>query len=150
MHRVLVVDDQSHVRSAILAALDAKGGFSTSAAENGADGLKLFRASKFDLLIADLYMPGMDGVKLIKEMRAIDPSLAVVAISGVLLRTTGRSALDLLSMNRDLAGIATLQKPFRPTQLMQAIRKAFDLAAVQQAADRGAVTSPAEQAPTDR
>jgi CheY-like chemotaxis protein len=149
MHRVLVVDDQSHVRSAILAALDAKG-FSTAAAENGADGLKLFRASKFDLLIADLYMPGMDGVKLIKEMRAIDPSLAVVAISGVLLRTTGRSALDLLSMNRDLAGIATLQKPFRPTQLMQAIRKAFDLAAVQQAADRGAVTSPAEQAPTDR
>jgi DNA-binding NtrC family response regulator len=150
MHRVLVVDDQSHVRSAILAALDAKGGFSTSTAENGADGLKLFRASKFDLLIADLYMPGMDGVKLIKEMRAIDPSLAVVAISGVLLRTTGRSALDLLSMNRDLAGIATLQKPFRPTQLMQAIRKAFDLAAVQKAADRGAVTSPAEQAPTDR
>jgi CheY-like chemotaxis protein len=79
MSRVLVVDDQSHVRSAILVALEAKG-FSTTTAENGADGLKLFRASKFDLVIADIYMPGMDGVRLIKEMRTIDPNLAVVAI----------------------------------------------------------------------
>ena len=95
MHRVLVVDDQSHVRSAIAVALEAKG-FSLATAENGVDGLKLFRASKFDLVIADIYMPGMDGVKLIKEMRTIDPNIAVVAISGVLLRTTGRTALDLL------------------------------------------------------
>jgi len=129
MSQVLVVDDQSHVRSAIVTVLEGKGSFSVATAENGADALKLFRASKFDLVIADLYMPGMDGVKLIKEMRTIDPAIAVVAISGVLLRTTGRTALDLLSMNRDLSGIATLQKPFRPTQLLQAIRKAFDVAA---------------------
>jgi hypothetical protein len=66
------------------------------------------------------------------------------------MRTTGRSALDLLSMNRDLSGIATLQKPFRPTQLLHAIRRAFELAAAQKATGGGAITSPAEQAPTDR
>ena len=148
MSRVLVVDDQSHVRSAIVAALEARG-FDIATAENGVEGLKLFRASKFDLVIADIYMPGMDGVKLIKEMRTIEPSIAVVAISGVLLRTTGRTALDLLSMNRDLSGLATLQKPFRPPQLLQAIRKAFDLAAPK-GTDRGAIASPAEQAPTDQ
>ena len=128
MPRVLVVDDQSHVRNAIVTVLEAKGGFSVATAENGADALKLFRASKFDLVVADLYMPGMDGVKLIKEMRTIDPNIAVVAISGVLMRSTGRTALDILSMNRDLSGIATLQKPFRPSQLLQAIRRAVDLA----------------------
>ena len=127
MSRVLVVDDQSHVRSAIVAVLEARG-FGIAAAENGVDALKLFRASKFDLVIADIYMPGMDGVKLIKEMRTIDPNIAVVAISGVLMRSTGRTALDVLSMNRDLSGIATLQKPFRPPQLLQAIRRAVDLA----------------------
>jgi CheY-like chemotaxis protein len=127
MPRVLVVDDQSHVRSAIVAALEARG-FDIATAENGVEGLKLFRASKFDLVIADIYMPGMDGVKLIKEMRTIDPNIAVVAISGVLMRSTGRTALDILSMNRDLSGIATLQKPFRPSQLLQAIRRAVDLA----------------------
>jgi DNA-binding NtrC family response regulator len=148
MHRVLVVDDQSHVRSAIAVALEAKG-FSLATAENGVDGLKHFRASKFDLVIADIYMPGMDGVKLIKEMRTIDPNIAVVAISGVLLRTTGRTALDLLSMNRDLSAIATLQKPFRPAQLQQAIKKALDLVAAQKGTARDAVASPAEQAPTD-
>jgi len=140
MPRVLVVDDQSHVRSAIVAALEARG-FGIATAENGVEGLKLFRASKFDLVIADIYMPGMDGVKLIKEMRAIDPNIAIVAISGVLLRTTGRTALDVLSMNRDLAGIATLQKPFRPSQLLQAIRRAVDLAAAPKATGRGAFAS---------
>jgi CheY-like chemotaxis protein len=126
--QILVVDDQSHVRNMIVAVLEAKG-FSVSTAENGADGLKLFRASKFDLVIADIYMPGMDGVKLIKELRALDPTVAVIAISGVLLRSSGRTALDLLAMNRDLSGIATLQKPFRSAQLFHAIRKALDLAA---------------------
>jgi CheY-like chemotaxis protein len=150
MPRVLVVDDQSHVRSAIVTVLEAKGGFSVATAENGVDALKLFRASKFDLVVADLYMPGMDGVKLIKEMRTVDPNIAVVAISGVLLRTTGRTALDLLSMNRDLSGLATLQKPFRPPQLLQAIRKALDLAAAQKGTGRDATASPAERAPTDQ
>jgi CheY-like chemotaxis protein len=137
MPRVLVVDDQSHVRSAIVAALEARG-FGIATAENGVEGLKLFRASKFDLVIADIYMPGMDGVKLIKEMRTIDPNIAVVAISGVLMRSTGRTALDVLSMNRDLSGIATLQKPFRPAQLLQAIRRAVDLA---QRSSRSAVVA---------
>src|SRR4029077_7906795 len=81
--------------------------------------------------------------------RTIDPNIAVVAISGVLLRTTGRTALDLLSMNRDLSAIATLQKPFRPAQLQQAIKKALDLVAAQKGTARDAVASPAEQAPTD-
>jgi DNA-binding response OmpR family regulator len=47
--QILVVDDQSHVRNMLVPALGAKG-FSVSTAENGADGLKLFRAAKFDLV----------------------------------------------------------------------------------------------------
>jgi CheY-like chemotaxis protein len=128
MPRVLVADDQRHVRGAIVLALEANG-FSVATAENGTDALKLFQASKFDLVVVDIYMPGIDGVKLIKAMRARDPAIAVLAISGIHLRASGRTALDLLPLDRGIAAIATLQKPFRSSQLLRAIKIAFDLAA---------------------
>jgi CheY-like chemotaxis protein len=124
MVRILVIDDQNHVRAAIAAALQAKG-FDVVAAENGAAGLKAFDKSAFDLAIVDVFMPGMDGVQLIKAMRERNPSLPVIAISGVHLSVSGRTALDFLPMAPDLSAVVCLQKPFRPAELMQAIGKAL-------------------------
>ena len=79
--RILVVDDQNPVRAAIVLALQARG-FDVVAADSGQAGLTKFEQSEFDVVIADLFMPGIDGVTLIKALRKRNPSFPVIAMSG--------------------------------------------------------------------
>jgi CheY-like chemotaxis protein len=122
--RILVVEDQNPVRAAIVLALRAKG-FDVVAAESGQSGLTKFEQSEFDVVIADLFMPGIDGVTLIKALRKRNPSFPVIAMSGVLLGTSGRTALDHLSNISELSDVIRLQKPFRPNDLLQAVAAAL-------------------------
>ena len=62
-------------------------------------------------------------------MRERTPKLPIIAISGALLRGTGRTVLDVLSKAPHLAGVTLLQKPFRPRELMQAIHDSIGVAA---------------------
>ncbi|HEY6255097.1 MAG TPA: response regulator [Xanthobacteraceae bacterium] len=135
MPRILVIDDQNHVRTAIVLALQAKG-FDVVGAESGQLGLTKFEQSKFDLVIADLFMPGIDGVTLIKSLRESNPKFPVIAMSGVFLGTSGRTALDHLPNMSDLADVVRLQKPFRPNELLEAVAAAL-----------GTQTSPADATP---
>jgi CheY-like chemotaxis protein len=122
--RILVIDDQSHVRAAIVLALQARG-FDVVAAQGGQSGLAKSEQSKFDVVMADLFMPGIDGVTLIKELRRRHPGLPVIAMSGVLLGASGQTALDHLSSNSELSDVVCLQKPFRPNDLLQAVAAAL-------------------------
>jgi CheY-like chemotaxis protein len=122
--RILVVEDQNPVRAAIVLALRAKG-FDVVAAESGQSGLTKFEQSEFDVVIADLFMPGIDGVTLIKALRKRNPSFPVIAMSGVLLGTSGRTALDHLSNISELSDVIRLQKPFGPNDLLQAVAAAL-------------------------
>ena len=128
MPRILVIDDQPHVRATISLALQARG-FEVVGADSGVAGLKEFEDSKFDLAIVDIFMPGMDGAKIIKLLRGRAPNLPIIAISGVLLKASGRTALDFLAMAPELTNIVCLQKPFRPPELLQAIQNAMAVAA---------------------
>ena len=124
MPRILVVDDKTPVRAAIVLALQAKG-FDVVAAESGQSGLTKFAQSDFDLVIADLFMPGIDGVTLIKALRQRDPGFPIIAMSGVLLGASGRTALDHLPNISELSDVICLQKPFRPSDLLQAVAAAL-------------------------
>jgi CheY-like chemotaxis protein len=131
--RILVIDDQSQARAAIALALQAKG-FDVVGAESGQSGLTKFEQSDFDVVIADLFMPGIDGVTLIKTVRKRNPSVPVIAMSGVLLGTSGRTALDQLPNIAELADVIRLQKPFRPNDLLQAVAAALAVGAAPAAA----------------
>jgi CheY-like chemotaxis protein len=122
--RILVVDDQTPVRAAVVLALQAKG-FDVAAADCGQSGLTKFEQSDFDLVIADLFMPGIDGVTLIKALRKRNPGFPVIAMSGVLLGASGRTALDHLPNISELSDVICLQKPFRPNDLLQAVAAAL-------------------------
>jgi CheY-like chemotaxis protein len=122
MLRILVVDDHDFVRAGILFALKSNG-FDAVAAENSAAAFRAIKRSKFDLAIVDIYMPSVDGVKLIKAIRAHDPRILVIAMSGVQIPISGRTALDLFPLATNLADIVCLKKPFRRSELMQAISK---------------------------
>ena len=124
VRRILLIDDDNQVRASIELALRARG-FEVVSAASAIVGLRAFRDGPFDLAIVDVFMPGMDGVKMIKALRERVLNFPVIAVSGVLLRDSGRTALDLFPMAPDLADVVCLQKPFRPHQLMDAIAEAL-------------------------
>ena len=128
MPRVLIVDDQANVRAAIAVALQANG-YEAVAVEDAVSALREFGASRFDLAIIDLYMPNVDGVKVIKALRERAPRLAIIAISGAFLNGSEHTALDFLSKLPGLSEVVCLQKPFRPAALMQAVQSALAVAA---------------------
>jgi CheY-like chemotaxis protein len=130
MARVLVIDDQAHVRAAVCAVLKSIG-FEALAVESGRKGLSELEKSSFDLAIVDIYMPEMDGVQFIKALRQRTPNLPIIAMSGVLYRDTGGSALDVLPKARHLTDIVSLAKPFRPKQLLHAVQIAMGIVAAQ-------------------
>lgn len=118
--RILVVDDNSHVRVAIKTALEVNN-HDVVAVGTGPRGLRAFDQKAFDAAIVDVFMLEMDGMTLIKELRRRAPHLPIVVISGGIY---GENALDILTAASGLTGVAYLQKPFRPDQLIAAIEKA--------------------------
>jgi CheY-like chemotaxis protein len=122
--RILVVDDQPGVRAVICLALKT-GGYDVVGVDGATAAIQEFEKSHFDVAIIDIFMPGMDGAKLIKVLRGRSPDLPVIAISGVPLKASGRSALDFLAKAPQLGKIVCLQKPFRSPALLQAVGEAL-------------------------
>lgn len=116
MARVLVVDDQSDVRAMIAIVLRINR-FEIVEAGSAADGLKAFEDADFDLAIVDIFLQGKSGLDLVAMMRDRRPDFPVVVISGM-------TALDFVTEAPELSGVACLQKPFRPNELMRAIEEA--------------------------
>ena len=116
MPRVLVIDDQSDVRTMISLVLRINH-FEIIEAATAAAALKSFEEGRFDLAIVDIFLQGANGSDLITTMRERVPDLPVVAISGM-------TALDFLSKSPELADVVSLQKPFRPNDLIRAIEAA--------------------------
>jgi DNA-binding response OmpR family regulator len=119
MPRILVIDDQSDVRAMISIVLRINH-FDIGEAASGAAGLKEFENSRFDLVIVDIFLQGMNGFDIITVMRERIPDLPIVAISGM-------TTLDFLSASPELSNVICLQKPFRPNELVRAIEAACRL-----------------------
>ena len=79
--RVLIVDDEAEFR---LLVKDALPGFDVVEAENGRQALDVVQEVKLDLVITDIKMPVLDGIKLLETLRAQFPGLKVLAASGYL------------------------------------------------------------------
>jgi DNA-binding NtrC family response regulator len=79
--RVLVVDDEGRLRDVLTRAIGSWG-FQVAGARSGEEALKLMQASKFDVSIVDLNLPGMDGIELFEKFRAIYPEHLVIVLTG--------------------------------------------------------------------
>jgi CheY-like chemotaxis protein len=124
MPRALVIDDKAYIRTTVSMILRAHG-FDVTEADSGTAGLKQLEETNFDLAIVDIYMPGVDGVRVIKLIRERTPKLPVVAMSGAQLGSSGRTALDYFPMIPDLVGVPSIKKPFKPDQLMEIVKRAM-------------------------
>src|SRR5262245_6562483 len=78
---ILIVDDEAGVRSSLSGILGDEG-YLVEAVESGEAGLAALEARRFDLLLLDVWLPGMDGLAALSRVRTLDPELPVVVISG--------------------------------------------------------------------
>jgi len=81
MAHILLVEDSPEVSLSVREIL-ASVGHTVEEAASGTEGLKRLRASKFDLIVSDIWMPEMDGIVLLKEIRGAGDDIPVVVISG--------------------------------------------------------------------
>ncbi|MDX3967922.1 MAG: response regulator [Bradyrhizobium sp.] len=116
MPRVLIIDDQKDVRAMVAIVLRVNH-FEVVEAGSGAAGLKAFAESPFDAAIVDIFLGDTSGADVIATLRERAPALPVIAVSGM-------TALDFVDQSPNLANVVCLQKPFRPNDLLQALRKA--------------------------
>jgi DNA-binding NtrC family response regulator len=114
---VLVVDDEASIRD-LLAKTLALAEYEVDVAADGRSALERMRLHPYDLLIADLRMPGMDGLTVIREAKRFQAGLPVLIITGYSTESTAIEAVNL-----GVAGYLT--KPFRVPQVLAAAAKAL-------------------------
>jgi two-component system response regulator PilR (NtrC family) len=92
--KILIVDDEKAIRESVSLVLSEEG-YETNIAADGNDALELLNKNNFDVMITDLKMPGMDGMKLVKKCLQICPQTSVIIITA---HASVESAIEALRM----------------------------------------------------
>jgi two-component system chemotaxis response regulator CheY len=116
---ILIVDDSSLVRSQLRTALEAKGA-QVVEAENGSEGLWRARENLVDLVIADIHMPVMDGIRMVEELRKL-PEYATTPI----FILTSDAATTRAEEGKKAGANAWILKPVKTELMWKAIEKAL-------------------------
>lgn len=112
---ILVVDDEEHIREIISEFLQAFG-YNVITAENGEEALKACSKTSFDLVITDIRMPKMNGLKLLKALKSHLPDLPVILMTGYQPTKAQEETMTTKADNY-------LMKPFSLNTLRQSILK---------------------------
>jgi two-component system response regulator (stage 0 sporulation protein F) len=124
--RILVIDDDACVSKAIQAIL-ARRQCETVLASRAHAGIHTFQTSGFDVVMVDLFMPGMNGLDTITRIRS-KSAVPIIAMSGFRLRNSLDADQDFLGMAILRGATISLRKPFSPLQLVAAIDRGLGLA----------------------
>ena len=115
--RILVADDEASIRE-LLGKTLALAEYHVDSVPDGQSALDRLRTDNYDLLIADLRMPGVDGLQLIREARRYSAALKVIIVTGYSSESAAIEAVNL-GVN------GYLTKPFRVAQVLSAVAKAL-------------------------
>jgi two-component system chemotaxis response regulator CheY len=113
----LVVDDSFTMRNMVSLALKEES-FDVVTAEDGVDALKVADGKKFDVIITDINMPNMDGITLIKKLRAVEN----FKFTPILVLTT-EGGDDKKKEGKEAGATGWIVKPFNPQTLIATINK---------------------------
>ena len=113
--RVLVVDDDPHLRSLISTTL-TKAGFRVDNAKDGAEAWMALSKASYNLLITDQQMRMLTGLELIRALRSSNKTLPVILVSGTL-------PIEEINRRPELCINATLPKPFKCPELLDTVRR---------------------------
>jgi CheY-like chemotaxis protein len=117
MHKILVAEDDGAVREFVVRAL-ARQGHEVTAVENASQALEALAQGRFDLLLTDIVMPGMDGIALALKVAKTYPNLPIVLMSGYAAERQRAHNLDTL-IRRVVA------KPFTLKEICSVVRESL-------------------------
>lgn len=124
MKRVLVVDDDPLVSLSIRLTLERQG-FETVLADGGVSGLNALEATRFDIMIVDIFMPEMRGFESVRVFHQRAPDVPLIAISGYAFAQHTTPAPDFLRMALELGATRCLRKPFTTAALLAVIEESL-------------------------
>lgn len=113
-----LIDDEPIIHDVLGQLLEAEG-YEVEISSSGEEALKKFEEQKFDLILLDLLMPGMDGLEVLKEIKKIDPETLVIIITAY---ASVESALSAIKMG----AYDYIQKPFKNDELLMTINRALE------------------------
>ncbi len=117
--RILIVDDEREITRMLHAALQLiDRNFQVAEVPSAEEAMLEIRRTSFDLVIADLRLPGMDGLELLRRIRKSRPEVQVVII-------TGNNTPQVEAEARKLNPVAFLKKPINPKEFAVVIQKVF-------------------------
>ncbi len=115
---IMIVDDAAFMRM-MLKDILTKNGFNViGEAENGAIAIEKYSELQPELVLMDITMPEVDGIKAVKGIKAIDPDASIIMCSAM-----GQQAMVVESIQAGARDF--IVKPFDPTRVIEAIRKAL-------------------------
>ncbi len=114
--RVLLVDDEETFLEILAERLRSRG-LDVTCVTSGEEALEVAEGSPFDAVVLDLAMPGLDGIETLRRLRAAEPDIQVMILSG-------RATIDTAVEAMRLGAIDILEKPAEVEALVERIRQA--------------------------
>lgn len=113
MARILIIDDEEDVRY-VLRRILAAAGHDILEAAHGGEGIEISKSEAPDLVITDIFMPEVEGLETLREIKQNHPDQKIIVISG-----GGKSGyLDVLEAALSLGATEQIAKPFSPSELL--------------------------------
>lgn len=114
-NKLLIVDDQYGIRI-LLNEVFNREGYTTFQAASGVQALEIVQKHSPDLVLLDMKIPGMDGIEILKRLKAIDQSIQVIIM-------TAYGELDMIQEAKELGAISHFAKPFDIDEMRAAVKE---------------------------
>lgn len=115
--KVLVIDDEQIVLDSVATLLRDEG-FDVDVSLSGREGLDWAIERKYDAILSDIRMPDMGGMRVLRDIKRVHPSLPVIMI-------TGYASVDSAIQAMKLGAAEYIEKPFEPEQLIDSLNRAL-------------------------
>jgi DNA-binding NtrC family response regulator len=129
--KALVIDDEQIVLDSVSKILTEEH-YSVEVSLSGRQGRDMALETDYDVILTDIRMPDMGGMRVLRDIKRAKPALPVVIITGY---ATVRSAVQAMK----LGAADYIEKPFTPDQLLKAVASALDIAATQPPEDQALI-----------
>ena len=117
--RILVVDDERDMLTFLTKMLAKKGGYAVESAASGEEAMAVIQSDPPDAVLTDIKMPGMDGLALLQHLRAIDPTVTIILM-------TGHGTIEMAVQALKEGAYDFVEKPFDNERILRTVSRAVE------------------------